>query len=110
MKKHIEIIERMMFAMANHTVDGKRIYPTLKAAKDALEKQTPKKLRYEVDNRYGVRNIYYFCPSCNSFRMESKKCCSNCGQALDWEETFRELCLTRAVENLADILAEGNTQ
>ena len=43
MEKHIEIIERMMFAMANHTVDGERIFPTLKAAKEALKKQMPKK-------------------------------------------------------------------
>ena len=33
-----------MFAMANYTVDGKRIYPTLKVAKDALEKQISKKV------------------------------------------------------------------
>ena len=39
LKKHIEIIERMMFAMATHKVDGKRIFPTLKAAKEAIAKK-----------------------------------------------------------------------
>ena len=43
MKKHIEIIERMMFAMATHKVDGIRIMPTLSAAKEALEKQIQKR-------------------------------------------------------------------
>lgn len=64
----------------------------------ALEKQIPKKLRVKVDNRHGVLNLFYFCPNCNSFRMESRKYCSNCGQALDWKETYREFGLKEAEE------------
>lgn len=43
MKKHIDVIERMMFCFATSTVDKIRIQPTLRAAKEALEKQIPKK-------------------------------------------------------------------
>lgn len=87
MKKHIDIIERMMFAMANHTVDGKRIYPTLKAAKDALDKQIPKKPIGEYTS--------YKCPVCGR-RVRSGKgsssrgvdhFCQRCGQAMDWSDT-----------------------
>ena len=73
---------------------------------DALKKQIPKKLKVEVDNRHGVRNLYYFCPSCNSFRTKSRKYCSNCGQALDWKETFRELGLKKAEENLVNLMVD----
>lgn len=85
MKKHIDIIERMMFAMANHTVDGKRIYPTLKAAKDALDKQIPKKIRVDSES-------WYCCPKCDeTFKLLDKfgkrnKYCGACGQALDWSD------------------------
>lgn len=103
MQKHIEIIERMMFAMANHTVDGKRIYPTLKAAKEALEKQLPKKpiLKYHKEDvtpvKYG-RLIEFMCPNCGRFIVamyeadvergggihEDLKGCSTCLQAIDF--------------------------
>ncbi len=92
----------------NIVYKNRKLYAEL--AINALEKQIPKKLKVEVDNRHGVRNLYYFCPSCKSFRMESRKYCSNCGQALDWEETFRDLALTKAVKNLENILEEGNTK
>ena len=84
--------------------DNSDITEAVECAINALEKQIPKKLKVEVDNRHGVRNLYYFCPSCNSFRMESKKYCSNCGQALDWKETFRELGLKKAEENLENLM------
>ena len=89
MKKHIEIIERMMFAMANHTVDGKRIFPTLKAAKEALEKQIPKK--------FEIWNGQCCCPNCNKLFGSYSQLktlihwemphCKYCGQALDWSDT-----------------------
>ena len=92
MKKHIEIIERMMFAMVNYTVDGKRIYPTLKAAKDALEKQIPKKPDLEGDGYDEKGELIYdtgYCPNCrHMFEVDYDATihCPNCGQALDWSE------------------------
>lgn len=64
------------------------------------EKCVPKKLRVEVDNRHGVLNLFYFCPNCNSFRMKSHRYCSNCGQALNWGETYREFGLKEAEQAL----------
>ena len=82
MKTHIDIIERMMFAMANHTVDGKRIFPTLKAAKEALKKQIPKK-PLEEKRYYGIGK----CPTCNAvFKDKTTNYCGNCGQAIDWSD------------------------
>lgn len=56
--------------------------------KDALEKQTPKKL---IDEGY-----YYLCPCCRNdlgtwddiftYKYPMAKYCSNCGCALDWSE------------------------
>ena len=86
LKKHIEIIERMMFAMANHTVDGKRIYPTLKAAKEALEKQIPKKPKIDADEWTCCPNCYSSFKILDSFK-ERNRYCGNCGQALDWSDT-----------------------
>lgn len=79
-------------------------------AVNAIEKQIPKKLKVEYTSGSGVVNLYYFCPSCNSFRMESRKYCSNCGQSLDWEETFHEWGQIKAVENLETILEESKSK
>lgn len=94
MKKHIEVIERMMFAMPTHKVDGIRIFPTLKEAKNALEKQIPIKPVYNCTRRA-------LCPICDGelypkfsyvrrfkrqeIRIEEKTAyCKHCGHALDW--------------------------
>lgn len=89
MEKHIEIIERMMFAMATHKVDGIRIMPTLKAAKEAFKKQIPKKFK--------LWNGNCCCPTCNKlfgpYTVLKKLIhwempyCKYCGQALDWSDT-----------------------
>ena len=56
----------------------------LKVAKEALEKQIPKKIN--SDNGFGGR-----CPVCGYYIVKSifsSKChkyCSECGQAIDWE-------------------------
>ena len=93
----------MMFAMANYTVDGKRIYPTLKVAKEALDKQIPKKpiLKYHKEYvtpvKYG-RLIEFLCPNCGRFIVatyetdaergggihKDLKGCSTCLQAIDF--------------------------
>lgn len=78
MRKHIEVIERMMFALANYTVDGVRVHPTLRAAKEALEKQMPEK---PVAN-----GVIHHCPDCNNVVVDMFKhpFCDECGKALDW--------------------------
>ena len=91
LQKHIEIVERMMFAMANHTVDGKRIYPTLKAAKDVLEKQIPKKPIITIDGFFNGQPIYdtWGCPNCgkvNETDFGDYEYCHICGQSLDWSD------------------------
>ena len=50
---------------------------------ESNEKHIPKKLKVEDVPGRNVRSLYYYCPSCNGFRMETAKHCSNCGQALD---------------------------
>lgn len=89
-KFHIKIIERMMFAFANTTVDGIKIYPTLKAAKEALEKQTPKKKIVEItgkDTKIGVTTLragtqLYKCSCCKVPIAPYYKYCNECGQKL----------------------------
>ena len=82
----------MMFAMANHTVDGEKIFPTLKAAKEALEKQMPKKPIITIDGFFNGQPIYdtWGCPTCgkvNETDFEDYEYCPICGQALDWGDT-----------------------
>ena len=59
---------------------------------EALEKQIPKKPKYEdVDNIYGA--IKRTCTACGDVCMVSKGAkpyehyCRQCGQALDWSDT-----------------------
>lgn len=92
-KKHIEVIERMMFAMPTHKVDGIRIFPTLKKAKNALEKQIPKRPNYEAHG-YADGGLVYdtaYCPVCEhefdyGIYEWGSDYCQDCGQALDWSE------------------------
>lgn len=81
-----------MFAFPNVVVDGKRIYPTLKAAKEALEKQIPKKPIITNDGFFNGQPIYdtWGCPNCgkvNETDFEDYEYCPICGQALDWGDT-----------------------
>lgn len=104
----MEIKEAIEAIKSNKPTSGYTILcEALDIAVSALEKQIPKKLKVEVDNRYGVRNFYYFCPSCNSFRMERRKYCSICGQPLDWKVTFQELGLKEAEENLENLMVDS---
>ena len=86
MEKHIEIIERMMFVMATHKVDGIRIMPTLKAAKDALEKQMLK--RPKIKSFPKINGFELRCPNsdCGAVLQSDSPCCRYCGQALDWSD------------------------
>lgn len=93
MKKHIEVIERLMFVMPTHKVDGIRILPTLIEAKKALEKQIPKRPIYEADG-YADGGLVYdtaYCPVCEhefeyGINEWGSDYCQDCGQALDWSE------------------------
>lgn len=86
MKKHIEIIERMMFAMATHKVDGIRMMPTLSAAKEALEKQIQK--RPKIKSFPKINGFELRCPNgdCEAVLQSDSPCCKYCGQALDWSD------------------------
>lgn len=74
---------------------------------ESNEKHIPKKLKVEVVPGRNVRSLYYYCPSCNGFRMETAKHCSNCGQALDWKETFLEYGLEKAYKNWEKLVEES---
>lgn len=74
---------------------------------ESNEKHIPKKLKVEVVTGRNVRSLYYYCPSCNGFRMETTKHCSNCGQALDWKETFLEYGLEKAYKNWEKLVEES---
>ena len=72
--------------------DIKKTEAALKLAISALEKQIPKKPKYEdVDNIYGA--IKRTCTACGDVCMVSKGAkpyehyCRQCGQALDWSDT-----------------------
>jgi hypothetical protein len=95
MKKHIEVIERLMFVMPTHKVDGIRILPTLIEAKKALEKQMPKKPNLEDRTDYEGNYVggMYICSICGrticyeiegNFEENYPYC--NCGQKLDWSK------------------------
>ena len=82
----------MMFALANYKVDGIRIMPTLKAAKEAFKKQIPKKPIITIDGFFNGQPIYdtWGCPNCgkvNETDFEDYEYCPICGQALDWSDT-----------------------
>lgn len=71
--------------------DIKKTEAALKLAISALEKQIPKKPKYEdVDNIYGA--IKRTCTACGDVCMVSNGAksyehyCRQCGQALDWSD------------------------
>lgn len=93
-KKHIEIIEQMMFGQFNHTVNGKRTFPALQASKEALEKQIPKKVVHKNPICFARTtdgqefNVYeYYCPLCDTKLRSAIDHHCPCGQALDWSDT-----------------------
>ena len=59
----------------------------LKTAKEALEKQLPKKpfeRHHAIDGLYEVK--WGLCHTCEEVISDDKKYCPNCGQAIDWSE------------------------
>lgn len=62
-------------------------------AKQAMEKQIPKKPRFEGDGYWRGELVYdtWICPNCDTdyeVGTDTHKCCPNCGQAIDWSEEF----------------------
>lgn len=72
-------------------VDHSKNIEALETAKQAIEKQIPKKVVIEGDGYDDKGELIYdiaYCPNCNSrFDLgydEETNCCSDCGQTLDW--------------------------
>ena len=78
MNEHIKIIDAIMESLKFSTVDRKPILPTLKVAKEAMQRRTPMKPGEEFPVSY--------CPICNRIIYPQMKFCCDCGQALDWEK------------------------
>jgi rubrerythrin len=60
-------------------------------ALEALEKQIPKKPRFEGDGYWRGELVYdtWICPNCDTYYevgTDTHKYCPNCGQAIDWSE------------------------
>ena len=56
-----------------------------------IEKQIPKKPRFEGDGYWRGELVYdtWICPNCNTdyeVGTDTHKYCPNCGQAIDWSE------------------------
>lgn len=92
MKEHIKIIDAMMESLKFSTVDQKPILPTLKVAKEAIQRRTPTKPYYEGDGYDDKGELIYdtwICPNCGErFEVDydDYKYCPECGQKLDWGE------------------------
>ena len=88
-KKALELLNDVEFS---EKYQGVQEYAEmLIVCKEALEKQIPKKPKYEdVDNVYGA--IKRTCTACGDVCMVSKGAkpyehyCRQCGQALDWSD------------------------
>ncbi len=57
----------------------------------AIEKQIPKKPRFEGDGYWRGELVYdtWICPNCDTdyeVGTDTHKYCPNCGQAIDWSE------------------------
>ena len=57
----------------------------------AIEKQIPKKPRFEGDGYWRGELVYdtWICPNCDTdyeVGPDTHKYCPNCGQAIDWSE------------------------
>lgn len=87
-------IAREQFSMLS--LDREKPYSNeiiaLEIAKQALEKQIPKKPRSVTDPFFGDTTIV--CPTCENANLANPfnrsmvyDYCPNCGQALDWSET-----------------------
>ena len=58
------------------------------AAIEALEKQIPKEPEYKEEDRFAKNYFawYTYCPQCGCEINTGDMHCTQCGQAIDWEE------------------------
>lgn len=102
--KQLDIIIGTEKVLIQHATMGEYQYSkkieALEIAKKALEKLISKKPKYEPyysdDEGKWITDDAY-CPNCNkhfdmfrefkSYYAKENKCCSSCGQALDWSDT-----------------------
>ena len=87
-EKAIDCIDDVLYSDVNYdeTIDYELTsydIDWLKEAREALEKQTPKKVKQTFKNDYDL----VYCPRCGvRFIQYGKPFCEECGQALDWSE------------------------
>jgi len=57
-------------------------------AVEALEKQIPKEPKYKEEDRFAKNCFawYTYCPQCGCEINTGDMHCTQCGQAIDWEE------------------------
>lgn len=55
---------------------------------DALNKQIHKKPVKRYTEDLSCTNKFNSCPFCGSFEIEDCEHCPDCGQALDWSDTY----------------------
>lgn len=83
-KEAIEYLKNAQVCMARSTGKGANtsMYRVLMLAILALERRVPKK----IVTRENLHGEYDACPYCGcaTDSYYDIKCCSNCGQALDW--------------------------
>lgn len=97
-KSAIRVLEMAVTYNGCGRATSEDLTEALKMAKEALEKQIPKKARYvDIRFRNHGRKISdgcslskcYKCPNCGSniFHVfDDENYCEHCGQAIDWEE------------------------
>ena len=93
----VELISKIAFSVKDEIeeIKASKFITALKMAKEALEKQIPKKPIVDPAHLVDFQN--YHCPKCKNkiiARIDGKwiagklqKYCDNCGQALDWGDT-----------------------
>lgn len=90
-QKALEILEMFLHKQCNlqrteFAYSDIEVYCAVSMAKNALEKQIPKK---PTDKTLEYDGYYGRCPGCNRviYDYKDRNRCYNCGQALDWSDT-----------------------
>ena len=82
--------EEALFILRNIGITSGREGQAIGTAIKALEKQIPKKVKFEDSVFLGKPCKDPYCPSCgdnfNGGEWWYLDCCPECGQALDWRE------------------------
>ena len=92
MTKYEEAYKRLS-TKEHHYHDIESVYADLKTLGELVERETPKKIQFNIPlqpflrKKYG-KNARYdgICPSCHKIVYPGYKYCPNCGQKLRWED------------------------